>query len=256
MAVFGSGYEIVTSSTRPSRPVDGQVIFETDSVAHRYYDAATTSWLPLIPIGMIKAFAGRQAPTGWLLCAGTAGTSITQASYPELFAVLTSNGTAYPYGGSGTTTYTPDLRGRAVHGIESMGGGGALGLIDSVATTLGGAGGNEFAARHAHGMANSVASANENTNHGHSWMLGGNGGALGQGDLPHRGFYGWDGNFATWGATAVSGGNTVQGPYGSGAQRHTHSFSFSGTSSGHSLTGGDQQNIAPAVVMNYIVRAR
>lgn len=246
MAVFGIGYEVVTSATRPAAPSNGQVIYETDTQTHKYYDAVANSWQPLVPTGMIKAFAGRTPPTGWLLCAGTAGTTVTQASYPDLWAILTSNGTAYPYGGSGTTTYTPDLRGRAIHGLESMGGGGAVGLVDSVGTTLGGTGGTELPPAHAHGMANNVNSSNENTYTGHVWVLGGNGGALGAGDLPHRGFYGWDGNFATWGATSFG--------YNAGAQRHTHSFSFSGTSTGHNLSGGDQQNLAPCVMMNYIIK--
>lgn len=246
MAIFGIGYEVTTSTARPSSPANGQVIYETDTQTHKYYDSVAGTWQSLIPTGMIKAYAGRTPPTGWLLCAGTAGTTVTQASYPVLWALLTSNGTNYAYGGSGTTTYTPDLRGRAIHGLESMGGGGALGIVDSVGTTLGGTGGSELPPAHAHGMANQVNSSNENTNHGHVWVLGGNGGALGTGDLPHRGFYGWDGNFATWGATGFG--------YNAGAQRHTHSFSFSGTSTGHSLNGGDQQNLAPAIAMNYIIK--
>lgn len=246
MPVFGTGYEIVTSSTRPSNPFNGQVIYETDTKTHKFYDSVSGAWRSMVQPGLVKAFAGRTAPTGWLLCAGSAGSAVTQSAYPDLWSVLTSNGASYPFGGSGTTTYTPDLRGRAIHGLETMGGGASVGLIQSVGGTIGGTSGNELSPAHSHYMGNSVGSSNENTNHGHKWVLGGNGGGSNANDLPHRGYNGWDGNFATWGATSFG--------YNSGAQRHTHSYSFSGVSTGHSLNGGDQQNLAPAIVMNYIIK--
>jgi microcystin-dependent protein len=249
MPVFGTGYEIVTSTTRPSAPMAGQVVYETDTKQHQVYNGS--SWLPLVPTGLVKAFAGRTAPTGWLLCNGTAGTAVTQSAHPGLWALLTTNGTAYPFGGSGSTTYTPDLRGRAVHGLEAMGGGAAVGRITTGGSgvdgmSLGAVGGSKLSQAHAHSGAGSTTTANENTNHAHAWTLGGNGGALGTGDLPHRGYYGWDGNFATWGATGFG--------YGAGAQRHTHSYSISGSTIGHNLTGGDEDNIAPMIALNYIVK--
>lgn len=249
MPVFGTGYEIVTSSTRPSAPVAGQIIYETDTKHHKFYNGS--AWVGIIQTGLVKAFAGKTAPTGWLMCSGTAGTAVTQSAYPDLFALLTTNGTAFRYGGSGTTTYTPDLRGRAIHGLETMGGGAALGYITSAGSgvdgaTMGAAGGSPYTQSHSHSMTNGTTTANENTNHAHQWTLGGNGGALGTGDLPHRGYYGWDGNFATWGATGFG--------YGAGGQRHTHSYSFSGSTNGHNLTGGGSGNIAPAIAMNYIIK--
>lgn len=272
MAVFGTGHEVVTSSTRPPSPSAGQVIYETDTNQHRFYDGA--AWRPIFQSGLVKAFAGKSAPPGWLLCAGSAGTAVTQSAYPDLFSVLTNNGTAYPFGGSGTTTYTPDLRGRAVHGVETMGGGAAINLVSSAVsgvngTALGAFGGSQEGPAHNHLMSSSYtflgstytigsgSSSNENTNHAHQWTLGGNGGALGTGDLPHRGFYGWDGNFSTWGSTGFG--------YGAGGRRHYHTFAVNGTTSGgtHSVSGtpghlsnltGGSQNLAPTVVMNYLIK--
>lgn len=70
------------------------------------------------PTGTIVPFGGvypnEAPPAGWLACSGV---TVTQAAYPDLFNVLTANGSAFPYGGSATTTYTPDLRGRTVIGV-------------------------------------------------------------------------------------------------------------------------------------------
>jgi microcystin-dependent protein len=71
----------------------------------------------LTPTGGIIPFAGGTAPSGWLLCRGTSGTAVTLAAYPALYNLLTANGTVFPYGGSGTTTYTPDLQGRVPFGL-------------------------------------------------------------------------------------------------------------------------------------------
>lgn len=82
------------------------------------------------PVGSISPFAGASAytPPGWLLCQGTAGTAVTSASFPDLYNVLTANGTVFPYGGSAGTTYTPDLRGRVPFGLNS-----ANSVVDSLA---------------------------------------------------------------------------------------------------------------------------
>ena len=57
-----------------------------------------------VPVGSLQAFAGANAPTGWLLCDGT---SYSTSVYPDLFSVL-----AYTYGGSSGNFNVPDLRGR------------------------------------------------------------------------------------------------------------------------------------------------
>jgi microcystin-dependent protein len=69
----------------------------------------------VVPVGTIVAFAGPDAPPGWLLCDGSVQ---PKANYAPLFAVI---GTLY--GGNGVTTFNvPDLRGRGTVGKDDIGG--------------------------------------------------------------------------------------------------------------------------------------
>jgi microcystin-dependent protein len=63
------------------------------------------------PVGSIMIWAGSTAPTGWLLCDGTAYSTTT---YAALYAVI---GTTY---GSGTGTFrVPNLKGRVPVGLDA-----------------------------------------------------------------------------------------------------------------------------------------
>jgi microcystin-dependent protein len=74
--------------------------------ADRATDLASPQRDRLVPTGTVVAFAGTTAPSGWLLCDGTA---VPRAANAALFAAI---GTTYG-GGDGTTTFNlPDLRGR------------------------------------------------------------------------------------------------------------------------------------------------
>jgi microcystin-dependent protein len=84
-----------------------------------------TGWLDLTtatganvvsPTGTITFFGGSAAPTGWLICDGSA---ISRATYSTLFGVISTN-----YGaGDGSTTFNlPDLRGRVPVGWAAAGG--------------------------------------------------------------------------------------------------------------------------------------
>lgn len=86
------------------------------------------------PTGMIAAFGGTTAPTGWLLCNGAAVSRT--GTNTALFAAI---GTAFG-AGNGTTTFNlPDLRQRFPLGVAASGTG----------NTLGGTGG---AINHTHGL--------------------------------------------------------------------------------------------------------
>lgn len=63
------------------------------------------------PAGTISMFAGNTAPTGYLLCDGQAYDKVT---YAKLYSVI---GTTY--GGSGSLFNVPDLRGRAIFGVDT-----------------------------------------------------------------------------------------------------------------------------------------
>jgi len=62
------------------------------------------------PVGVIEAFAGVNAPAGWLFCDGSA---ISRIQYPELFSALS---TTYGSGDGSATFNIPDLRGRMPFG--------------------------------------------------------------------------------------------------------------------------------------------
>lgn len=84
------------------------------------------------PTGAISAFGGTAAPTGWLLCDGSA---VSRTTYSDLFAALGSG--IYFGAGDGSTTFNvPDLRGRLPAGYAASGGHSdvsALGNNDGVA---------------------------------------------------------------------------------------------------------------------------
>lgn len=64
-------------------------------------------------IGVVKMFAGSIAPTGYLICDGSA---VSRTAYANLFNVI---GTSYGDGDGATTFNLPDLKGRVVTGYNS-----------------------------------------------------------------------------------------------------------------------------------------
>lgn len=64
------------------------------------------------PPGTVAAFAGSDAPAGWLKCAGQA---VSRATYGALFAYI---GTTYGAGDGSTTFNVPDMRGEFVRGLD------------------------------------------------------------------------------------------------------------------------------------------
>ncbi len=68
------------------------------------------------PTGAIHMYAAATAPTGWLLCDGSA---VSRTTYSNLFGVIS---TTYGAGDGSTTFNVPDLRGRAPVGFAASGG--------------------------------------------------------------------------------------------------------------------------------------
>lgn len=64
------------------------------------------------PPGTVAAFAGSDAPAGWLKCAGQA---VSRATYGALFAYI---GTTYGAGDGSTTFNLPDMRGEFPRGAD------------------------------------------------------------------------------------------------------------------------------------------
>ena len=80
--------------------------------------------LQTVPTGTVSAFAGSAAPTGYLLCDGTA---VNRTTYATLFGVISDT---YGVGDGSTTFNLPDLRGRVVAGLGES-------LLGATADTLG-----------------------------------------------------------------------------------------------------------------------
>lgn len=92
---------IATSAVTSAKILDNTIVLG---------DLATALQNFLVPTGTVSAYAGSSAPTGYLLCDGTAGYSTT--TYAALFAVI-----GYTYGGSGGSFTVPNLKGRTVIGV-------------------------------------------------------------------------------------------------------------------------------------------
>jgi len=105
------------------------------------------------PVGCVQMYAGPSAPSGWLLCDGSA---VSRTGYALLFSVV---GVAYGSGDGSTTFNLPDLRQRFPLGKAASGTG----------ATLGSTGGS---IDHTHGMQNHTHSIASHThtmkNHTHT----------------------------------------------------------------------------------------
>lgn len=75
----------------------------------------------IVNVGEIRMYGGATAPTGWLLCDGTA---INRTTYAALYAVTS---TTFGIGDNSTTFNVPDMRGRTTIGVGTGTGGGTSG---------------------------------------------------------------------------------------------------------------------------------
>lgn len=83
--------------------------------------AALSGSLALTPVGGVMDFGGSTAPSGWLLCNGTA---VSRATYAALFLII---GTTYGAGDGSTTFNVPDNRQKFALGKAASGTGVTLG---------------------------------------------------------------------------------------------------------------------------------
>lgn len=125
------GGQLTASAIDSGAATSGQVL-----TADGAGNAAWSSFNGM-PTGAILPYGGSSAPTGYLLCDGTA---INRTTYAALFAIISTS-----YGvGNGTTTFNlPDLRGRFPLGKDDMGGSSANRVTATEADNLGQASGAE-----------------------------------------------------------------------------------------------------------------
>jgi microcystin-dependent protein len=220
------------------------------------------------PTGALTAFAGSDAPTGWLLCYGQA---LSRATYAALFAVI---GTTYGSGNGSTTFNIPDLRGRVPVALDNMGGTDADRL--TVANTLGDFGGEEKhllivseMPSHSHLVGTLANSAESSHSHGVGTIATNNTGAH-----THN-----SGNYDGFGINneTVAAGGSYQGLIVSGSPNsrviaqsngnHTHTMSGStgtGSSHNHEISGSTASTptdsalphnvMQPYILTNYIIK--
>lgn len=176
------------------------------------------------PPGVMKQYAGATAPTGWLLCNGSA---VSRTTYAALFAVI---GTTFGAGDGSTTFNVPNTQNRILVGAGGLYARGATGgSKDAIVVS------------HTH-----TASTATNGDHAHSLR-----GATTAADTK---------GLAEGSATAVQGGSSFSGlgyyaNVGSGAQAvanagsHDHTVTVNSTGS-----SGTDANMPPYLAVNMIIK--
>jgi microcystin-dependent protein len=237
--VKNQGYIIANSPSLTGNPTA-----PTPSVGDESTKIATTAFVVAeiidreessIPSGALMPWATNSAPTGYLMCDGSA---VSRTTYANLFGAI---GTAYGAGDGSTTFNVPDLRGRMAVGKGTHADVDALGDNDGTAQS-------SRTAKHSHGFSLSTNDAGSHT-HGSSWGS--------AGSHSHTG--------TSVGGTTQGGGSGVAvvtswgGVGSSSAGSHAHSVSFSGGShSDHAITGTvgtAGMTDGPAyLVLNYVIK--
>ena len=205
------------------------------TATHSALNAATSFDMPS---GSIITYGGSSAPTGWLICDGSA---ISRSTYATLFGILS---TTYGVGDGSSTFNIPDIRGRVPAGKESSASRLTSGVSGLTSTTLGNTGGAEGVTLtsaqsgivgHTHGLTMN-AHTHTFTGNAHSHTVNG---VVGSG----------------LGAGVVAGGGSVT----------TSSVTATGTNSTVTTTGtiaavnaanasAAHLNVQPTIILNYIIK--
>lgn len=167
-----------------------------------------------LPVAAVIPYAGSSAPSGWLLCDGSA---VSRTTYAALFAIIS---TTYGTGDGSTTFNLPDLRGRS-----------PIGKNAGTFTTLGATGGEET-----HILVTAEAPSHTHTltdpGHGHQERSGGGSGSS---------------------QTHASVGTTFSSSalYGNNPETEVKTTGITMASVG---SDGSHNNLQPYQVLNFIVK--
>jgi len=183
--------------------------------------------------GSIYPFPSTNVPAGWLLCQGQ---EVSRVVYKNLFDVI---GVSYGPGDNRITFNLPDLRGRAIVGLETMGGSASSGRLTNSrpgnldATLLSNTGGNQV-----HTLISQEAGL-QSHNHTHS-LTATFGGDLEQGNTGNGGYADESGRF----------------PAGSSLGSEiavTLNYSFTNNAAANS-SATSHPNLPPLVFLNWVIK--
>lgn len=200
---------------------------------HRHSREAAVTADTVIPAGMITPYAGTAAPTGWLLCDGSA---VSRATYPALFTTV---GVTYGAGNGTTTFNVPDLRQKFPLGKAASGTG----------STLAGTGGSkdQTVTSHAHTV----------NSHSHGGVSGGQ-------SVTHTHGVGGSGWFMTTDnsrlVTLTAGGGDagqilITSQTLGASVGHTHSVAAEAPGTDSQGVSGTDANLPPWLAVNYLIKA-
>lgn len=256
----------LTSPVITGGTVNGGAALTVTSTQLNYVNGVTSpiqtqfNALDVFPKGMIAPFAGASAPTGWLLCDGSA---VSRTTYSALFAVTS---TTYGAGDGSTTFNLPDLLGRTPMGAGSGTGltartlGTELG-VESVTLTAAQSG----SPSHDHGVtsvgggAHTASGSISTGSHGHTLTMDYSGTAShdhaisgASNPLPAMESDGAGGNISNSNGTAIAGVGDLGGSASVSVADHSHSIDI--TVSTATAAAEAHTNIQPSTVVNFIIK--
>ena len=209
---------------------DGKTLTVNNTMTLISTDGDSINFSTYLPPGVFMPYGGAAAPSGWLLCDGSA---VNRTTYSALFTAI---GIAYG-AGNGTTTFNiPDMRGRVAAGKDDMGGSAASRLTSTTmtpnGTTLAAVGGSQT---HTLTTAELAAHSHSVTDSGHTHSI-------------------------------TQSGNTGSNVFigGSGAGNSLWSLAAAATATNSNTTGitiqnagsgSAHNNVQPTIIANYIIKA-